>query len=271
MPLSMSALRNGQANAVFAGLTLLAISAVINRRWWLAVGLMALATAIKPLGIVLLLLAPLVYSPLRWRSLVAIIGFLIFPFLFSSPEYVISQYRETLANLQACAVVTEHRFADINGILRTFGTAFSPGISKIIRVAAGLFTACLWWLGAKRLSEALAGLWLYALATSYLMLFNPMNEQNSFVILAPAMGLWGAFFLLSPSAVNQRRLGWWIVFMALSMALLPNALRPLFGNRFALFWHPSMTIVFLGMLIKFVWTYRVPSLAEPLVLHATAQ
>src|SRR5438132_639877 len=38
MPLCMNALRNGQANAAFAGLTLLAIAAVLNQRWWWAAG-----------------------------------------------------------------------------------------------------------------------------------------------------------------------------------------------------------------------------------------
>ena len=40
--------------------------------------------------------------------------------------------------------------------------------------------------------------------------------------------------------------------MALSMGLLPNIVRPLFGNHFALFWHPVMAIIFVGMLGYFV-------------------
>jgi hypothetical protein len=35
------------------------------------------------------------------------------------------------------------------------------------------------------------------------------------------------------------------------MGCLPNLVRPLFGNYFALFWHPVMTIVFLGMLVVY--------------------
>jgi hypothetical protein len=252
MPLCMNALRNGQANAAFGGVMLLAAAAVLQERWWLAAVLMGLATAIKPLGIVLLLLAPVFYVPLRARALVVMAALAIFPFLFARPDYVISQYRETLANLQACAVVTEHRFADINGILRTFGAALSPTISKLLRVAAGGLTLGLWWWGAKRLPKPLAGLWLYALAASYLMLFNPMNEENSYVILAPALGAWGVFFLFDQDAGVPRQFGWWILAMALSMALLPNIVRPIFHNRFALFWHPFMTLLFLALLIQFV-------------------
>jgi len=257
MPLCMTSLRNGNANALFGGVTLLAIVALVNRRWWLTIWLMVLLTAIKPLGVVLLLLAPLFYSPLRWRLPVALLGLAVFPFLFGSPAYVCSQYHAAWGNLQACAVVTEHRFADINGILRTFGTAFSPAVSKLVRVLAGGLTAVVWWWGARRLREPLPGLWLYALATGYLMLFNPMNEENSFSILAPALGAWAAFCLFSPPAPNVRCLGWTIVAMSLSMGLLPNIVRPLFGNYFALFWHPFMTIIFLVLLGLFVW--RSPS------------
>jgi hypothetical protein len=258
MPLCMTSLRNGQANAIFGGVTLLAIVAVLHRRWWLAIALMALATALKPLGIVLLFLAPVVYGPLRWRLPLALLGLAIFPFLFASPTYAGAQYREAWHNLQSCAAVTEHRFADINGILRTFGTAFPPAVSKLIRVLAGALAAGAWWLGARRLREPLAGLWLYALTTAYLMLFNPMNEENSYGILAPALGVWAAFFLFSSEARDFRYCGWAIVGMALTMGLLPNIVRPLFGNHFALFWHPLMTLVFLALVGQFVWRAAQP-------------
>ena len=253
MPLCMTSLRNGNANAQFGGVALLAMVALLNRRWWLTLALMALVTAIKPLGVVLLLLAPLVYGPLRWRLPVVLVGLAAFPFLFASPAYVCSQYQAAWINLQACAVVTEHRFADINGILRTFGTPLEPGASKLVRVLAGGVTAVVWWWGARRLREPQRGLWLYALATAYLMLFNPMNEENSYSILAPALGGWAAFFLFSPEAGRARGLGWIIVAMALSMGLLPNIVRPLFHNYFALFWHPFMTLVFVALLGCFVW------------------
>ena len=48
----------------------------------------------------------------------------------------------------------------------------------------------LWLMEARRLGEPFRAMFLLALSTSYLMLFNPMNESNSYVILAPALGLW---------------------------------------------------------------------------------
>jgi hypothetical protein len=259
MPLCMSALRNGNANALFGGVTLLAIVAILEHRWWLAAGLMALLTALKPLGIVLIMLTPLFYAPMRGRLLVALLGLALFPFFFGRPDYVASQYRDAWTNLQACAVVTEHRFADINGIFRTFGAPLDPDVSKLVRVLAGALTAVLWWVGARRLREPLPALWLYALATAYLMLFNPMNEANSFAILAPALGVWAAWFLFNPEVGTARWRGWVLFAMALSMGLLPNIVRPLFGNYFALFWHPFTTIVFVILLAGFIWRSAAPN------------
>ena len=88
MPLCMNALRSGQANALFGGLTLISIAALLRQRWWLASGLMVLAIAVKPLGIVLVMLAPFVYRPLRWRVLLALLVLAVFPFLFAKPGYV---------------------------------------------------------------------------------------------------------------------------------------------------------------------------------------
>jgi hypothetical protein len=255
MPLSLAALRNGNANAIFGGVTLLAIVATLQKRWWLAMAWMVLATALKPLGVVLLLLASLYYAPVARRLPAAFLGLAIFPFFFGSPDYVLAQYREAWQNLRACAVVSEHRFADLNGLLQTLGAPLSPGALTVVSFLSGGVTALAWLWGARRLPPALRCLWLYALATAYLMLFNPMNEENSYVILAPALGAWGACFLFSDEP-GGRRLGWAIVCMALGMVLLPNLLRPLFGNDFALFWHPLMTLLFLAALIQFISRVR---------------
>jgi hypothetical protein len=259
MPLCMNALRNGQANATFAGVILLAIVAILEQRWWWATLLMMLAVAVKPLGIVLVLLAPVVYAPLRWRLPIGLIGLVAFPFFFGPTDYVIAQHRAAFANLESCAEVTEHRFADINGILRTFGTPLPAEASKILRVLAGGVTLGLWWLGARRLREPARGLWLYGLTTAYLMLFNPMNEENSYVILAPALALWGVSFLFGQRGVVPRSLGWCFAVMTWTMALMPNLLWPLFRNKFALFWHPLMTIFFVALLSFYFLRFENPS------------
>ncbi len=254
LPLCLGAMRNGQANGMFAALTLHAAACLPRRQWWTAAALMVLALAIKPLGAVLLLLSLVVYSPLRWRLVAALAALALFPFLFAPADYVIAQYAAFLANIQKCAVITENRFADIGGVIRTFGWEMPGGISKLVRVAAGGATLGLWWTGARRLREPFRALWLLTLSACYLMLFNPMNEANSYVILAPALGLWAVAALDAPPT---RRFGWLTASISLSMGLLPNLVRPLFGNYFALFWHPVMTAVFAAMLIY--WLRRPDS------------
>ncbi|MFO1515058.1 MAG: glycosyltransferase family 87 protein [Verrucomicrobiota bacterium] len=250
MPLSLGAFRNGQANALLGGLILHAVACLAAKQWNRAAVLIVLTLAVKPLGAVLVLLAPVVYAPLRWRVPVGLAALIALPFLCAPTPYAIAQYRALGGNLKDCSAVQEHRFADLNGILRTFGSELPPRVATIVRAMAGLAAAALGWLGAKRLTEPLQAMWLLALTTGYLMLFNPMNEANSYVILAPALGLWTVHWLSDPATARR---GWVLVAMTVSMSLLPNLVRPLFGNHFALIWHPVMTLGFGVLLTLFVW------------------
>jgi phosphoglycerol transferase MdoB-like AlkP superfamily enzyme len=153
-------------------------------------------------------------------------------------------------NLRACSVVTDHRFADINGLLRTLGLGLSDRASQLLRVLAGGATLGLCWLGARRLTEPSKGVFLLALTTAYLMLFNPMNEVNSYVILAPVLAALAAFYL---KFEEPKSLGWALMLMAVTMAVLPELLRRVYGNSFALWWHPLMTLVFVALLVWRMW------------------
>ncbi len=250
LPLCLGSLRNGQANALLGGVLLHAAACLASRQWHRAAALIVLTLAIKPLGAVMVLLAPLVYAPLRWRVPLALAALLALPFVFAPPAYAIAQHQDLARNLKDCAAISEHRFADLNGILRTFGTELPPKVSTIVRATAGLLTAALWWFGARRLKEPLQAMWLHALAVSYLMLFNPMNESNSYVILAPALAFWAVHWLSHPPSVRRGRV---LAAMALSMGLLPEILRSLLGNQFALIWHPTMTLIFVALVALFVW------------------
>lgn len=96
MLLSLGALRNGQANFVFAALMLQAVACLAPRQWWAAAIFMTLAVCVKQLGFVLILLAAAVYPPLRWRVALGITALAGLPFLFGDTNYVCGQYREFL-------------------------------------------------------------------------------------------------------------------------------------------------------------------------------
>jgi hypothetical protein len=248
--LCLDAIRSGQANALFAALTTHAVVFLMQQRWWLTTLAIFAALVIKPLGLVLLLLAPVVYRPMIWRAALGCVIFAAFPFLFGKPHYVWSQYEALVENLRACSVVTDHRFADINGLLRTLGLGLSDRASQLLRVLAGGATLGLCWLGARRLTDPSKGVFLLALTTAYLMLFNPMNEVNSYVILAPVLAALAAFYLKFD---EPKSLGWALVLMAVTMAVLPELLRKVYGNSFALWWHPLMTLVFVALLVWRMW------------------
>jgi len=255
MPLTLGALRNGQANVAFAALTLQAVACLLPQQWWAAAAFMVLAAAVKQFGIVPILLAAVVYSPLRWRIALWIVALAGLPFLFGSPAYVICQYREVFEHFGACAGVTGHWYADLSGIVRTFGGELHAGFSKWMRVWAGGAILGVWWLGARRLADPVRAMWLHGLATSYLMLFNPMTEANSYVIVAPAFGWWAVWAWNEP---QTRHLGWGWACVCLATGLLAPLLRPAFGNELALFLRPAITIGFVAMLIYFRWWVIVP-------------
>jgi len=257
LPLSLSALRNGQANAHLGVVFLLAAWCLHTRRWAAATVCLWLAAAIKPLGLAALGLAWAAYPQLGWRLALGLPVFLGFPFLFGPPPYVWSQWTLAWNNLRQCSAVAEHRFADLNGLLRTFGIPLAGAASLAVRAGAGVLLALFCYLGARRTIEPRRSLLWLSAAAGFLMLFNPMTEANSYVILAPALALLALWELThgTPS------LGWVFVGMILTMGLLPNAVRPLFGNRFALAWHPAMTLGFLAILVAQVLHSRRPDAA----------
>ena len=256
LPLCLPALQCGQANAELGAALLLAAWCLRRQHWNTAVVLLWLATCIKPLGLAAIGLAWAAYPQLWWRLALGFPIFIGLPFLFAPPEYAWRQYLGAWENLRQCAEVTEHRFADLNGLLRTFGTALTGKASLVARALAGGALMLVCWRASRRESEPHRSLVWLGCAAGYLMLFNPMSEENSYVILAPVLGLmaWWAF------NSGAKQTAWVFAAMGLSMGLLPELLRPLFGNHFALAWHPAMTIV---MLIIVLWSACKPRDENP--------
>ena len=247
MPLCLQAIQFGQANVHLAAALLLAAWCLGTKRWWAATILLWLAVTIKPLGVAAMGLAWAAYPHLWWRLALGLPVFMIAPFGFGPATYVWNQYLACVENLRQSASVTEHRFADLNGLLRTFGMVLSGPASLFVRAVAGGLFMLLCRRAALRQPEPLRALaWLGAAAV-FLMLFNPMTEANSYAVLAPALGLlaWWHF------GHGARSVGWVLAAMVLSMGLLPEPLRPLFGNYFSLAWYPAMSLGFAGIL---AWT-----------------
>ena len=246
MPLCLGALGNGQANAHFGASLLLAAWCLHERRWWWATGCLCLLVALKPLGISAVGLAMIAFPCLWWRLGLGLGLLAIFPYCFGPPEYVTQQYIAFARNLTECFAPSPRSFADINGLLRPFGFKLTGELSLVVRASAGvaLIGACAL---AARLGYDLRRslLWL-GFSASYLMLFNPMTEANSYAILAPALALW-AWRHARHGEIQTSR---WLLAMILAMSLLSYVMRPWFQNDFTKTWHPAMALVFLGLLIR---------------------
>jgi hypothetical protein len=155
------------------------------------------------------------------------------------------QHRAFVANLRVCSGVTEHRFADLNGMFRTFGLALPSALSLAVRVVAGAATALVWWC-ARRMEEPQRALWFHLLATTYLMVFNPMTETNSYVVVVPALALWAERALPRPA-------GWVLAGIVVAMSVLSPTRSP-----FKLFWYPAMTMVFFGLVYALLCRRAIP-------------
>ncbi len=238
---AVGAFRNGQANLIFGALGLHAAASLAGSRWWTATLCLIGALAIKPLGIVMLLLALIVYRPMAWRLAAGLIIFLVLPFLFADPRYIVTDYQQALARLSATSLTTEHRFADFNGLLRSIGFGLAGPGSQVVRIAAGALTAILCLFTVRRTREPDRALLLIALASIYTMLFNPMTQGNSYIMVGPVIAVYAVRFL---RIENSRKIGMGLLFMGFSLGPLPTEICYVIDANFRYWWRPLMMMIF---------------------------
>jgi hypothetical protein len=246
IPLAGGSARNGQATLLMAGLMMAAVAYTATRSWWRAAGCLVLALSIKPLAIVLILLSATLYRPMIGRVLIALGVMLAIPFLTQDSAYVQSQY---LAYTRLVQSATDHSnvdyFAQLFGLLRVIGLEVSRHAQTLLRaVFAGLtLLACLRY--GRRMDAARWGVYFYSLSACYLMLFNPRTENNTYSMLAPAIGVFFAWALV------ERRFGNAVLLGAVALGILGTFEfgRLLTPVAQSIWLAPSMAIVFSGCVI----------------------
>lgn len=191
--LGFDSIRNGQMNCMIAGLMLLSMSTLNEEKWSLSGFLLSLAIAVKPTAIVMWLLAFCLFPKVRSKLLFWFAILLLVPFLTAPLGYVLSQYKDAVLMLtQASQLGSTTPWAQWFGFLNQFCNVLVPAkIQYMIRLVMAVFTLGLCWKIFNTLPRKKAFIFLYALAASYLMLFNPRTENNDYIILAPSIG----FFL----------------------------------------------------------------------------
>ncbi len=208
LPGAIGSLRNGQANVPLAATIVLTFEALARARWWGGVGWAILGLMTKPLGVVTLLLAGAVHcTKLWWRMALGVGLFLLLPLLHTDWTYALGQYREGIAKMSEAAAFDGRRFADLGGLLATFGLDPPDWLMTAVRGAAAVGVLGLVWLAHRRMPPHLAALVAVLLTAGYLVLMNPRTEGNSYVILAPGAAALACVALFGRGAPTSRRGG----------------------------------------------------------------
>jgi alpha-1,2-mannosyltransferase len=190
LPLAFSSERNGQATLIMAGLMMLAAVDLADRRWWRAALYLSLGLAIKPLCLVMVLLAAVLYPATIWRMAVCIFALALMPFLTAEPSYIVGQYIDCRQMLwHAVDRGRDANWAQLFAMLQVAGIKVPDVWQSMLRLLAAAATLALLWQAQRRLPRAWAGTYCYLLAICFLMLFNPRTENNSYSALAPAIGI----------------------------------------------------------------------------------
>ena len=207
VPSSFSAARNGQMNLAMAALLGLAAVDLGRHAWNRASLSLLLSVALKPLGVVPCLLAGACHvKPMVWRLLAGATVLAAVAFLHANPEYVARQYELFVETMQIARKPKQSLFCDIQGMFWAFGFHPPEVAMTLLRMAAAGGTLGVAWLAMRRYDAARAGFVCMLLAAWYLLLFNPRTETNSYVLIAPFVGVLVASALWNPASVW--RLGW---------------------------------------------------------------
>ena len=184
---------------------------------WRALALwLVFASAIKPLAIVMAMFA-FVTVPQTRRPLVA--GFavlLLVPFAFQDWNYLLAQYADyagQLATITHAAPGHWYAQTEISTLLKAIGLDLGPGARLAIRIAAAIGVLVLAWrIAAMGVARATAFA-LLILATCYIGLFNPRQENVSFIVVAPGVAALAMVYL-------QRNVGDWRGWLWIALAFL---------------------------------------------------
>jgi hypothetical protein len=194
---TLASLRNGQSNLHIAAMILQAAADLAEKRWWRATLWLMIGLAVKPIMIVMILLAAVLYPPMSWRLAIALALFVLAPFATRPTDFVWRQYRGCYDQL-ANASQPDRPFCDLRGLLSTLKLQISQKTYLAMQLAAALASLLVCWLPTRRWTEPWRSALLLCITAIYLMLFNPRTESNSYVILSPAVGLAAGLLSLDP-------------------------------------------------------------------------
>lgn len=244
---------NGQYNLPLAGTIILAVCSLIERRWWSAAIWLVVSILLKPIAVAPVLLAIALFPAMWWRVPIVSLCVFFVPLLFSirDPHYAWAEYQTFWNTVLRATLPLERRFAEFSTVLWWFGWDLNNAQRTLWRAAAALITLGLSFVALLRHGAFRGTLLMWALGTAYLMLFNPRTEGLTYVIVAPAVALFGLFEAADEKKPTWRRAaGFGIIAMGIVMIFV-HELMPRTG-RYAqvaqgskdLLVRPIMTMLF---------------------------
>lgn len=188
--LSWAAARHGQATLAMAGFMLVACSLIERKNFARASVFLALATLVKPLSIVLVLLALALYPKTIPYTLSYIILFIAICFFLTDSSYLLEQLKEFPEVLKSAVDRSdENKFLHIFSLLNLFNLSFNSTGQTITRAILALVTLYLSYNLTKKLSKNSAII-IYTLSSSYILLLGAGTEKNTYALFAPVIGFY---------------------------------------------------------------------------------
>jgi hypothetical protein len=165
----------------------------------------------------MMLLAAAVYPQMSWRLAIGLLFVAAVPFMTQRPDYVISQYRACVQNLEITFEVGETGlWAQFFGMLQVAGIEFPSALRTAMRLLAAGTTLFACWKASRVLSPERSAFYLFSFASCYLMLFNSRTEGNTYTMIGPVYGA-----LLAEAAFqlkNRTSAAWMIAAVVLTVA-----------------------------------------------------
>lgn len=240
--------RNGQSTLLITGMMIFAVADLSEKNWWRAAITLALAFAVKPLAIVLILLAVVIYPAVSWRLALSLLAVAILPFATQQPDYVVSQYVDCVENLRVTFRVGEtENWAQFFGMLNVAGIPVPPPARNLIRILASGATLVLCAVAVRKLSPKKAAYYLFSLAACYVMLFNSRTEGNTYAMVGPVYGA----LLAEAIFMFQNKVWIWRMASAVVLSVANFDLAVLVCSRENAIWISPLVCLFVsGHLIK---------------------
>jgi hypothetical protein len=212
---SAAVFRNGQFDAPTWALIALGGAFAAEERPWAAAIALSLALALKPIAIAPLLMFAVLRPAIGLRSIPLVAVALALPFVNPDWGYVLRLYGDWLSGLTG-ALPQPGRWNDLANVLAATGLGLPYGAATLVRIAAAIGALALGALAVRRLPRAWADFEVLAIATLYLLLFNPRTEGSSYIGLGLVAAVLAARLMLVEGRIA---LGWVLVGMCALIGL----------------------------------------------------